>query len=98
MNANRLGRCRASLLRHFFSCDDPMRCVSGFVSITMLTICLRPGSSTEVWLRGGVRLRGTLRLDHEILFIEETRILDLPLAVDGVAFTCSEMESCLRLD
>ena len=56
------------------------------------------GHPSEVWLRGGIRLRGTLRLANEVLFIEETRILDLALVLDGVTFTYSEMESCLRLD
>jgi hypothetical protein len=56
------------------------------------------GHLSEIWLRGGIRLRGTLRLAHEVLFIEETRILDLALVLDGVTFTYSEMESCLRLD
>ncbi len=56
------------------------------------------GHPSEVWLRGGIRLRGILRLAHQVLFIEESRIVDLPLLVDGVAFTYAEMESCLRLD
>jgi hypothetical protein len=56
------------------------------------------GHRSEVWLRGGIRLRGTLRLANEVLFIEETRILDLALVLDGVTFTYAEMESCLRLD
>jgi hypothetical protein len=56
------------------------------------------GHPTEVWLRGGIRLRGTLRLAHEILFIEEERVRDLALVLDGVTFTYSEIESCLRLD
>ena len=56
------------------------------------------GHPTEVWLRGGIRLRGTRRLVNELLFIEEKRILALPLVLDGVTFTYSEIESCLRLD
>jgi len=56
------------------------------------------GHPSEVWLRGGIRLRGTLRLANDVLFIEEMRILDLALVLDGVTFTYSEMESCLRLD
>jgi len=43
-------------------------------------------------------LRGTLRLANQVLFIEETRMLELDLVVDGVTFSYSEMESCLRLD
>jgi hypothetical protein len=56
------------------------------------------GHPTEIWLRGGIRLRGKLRLANEVLFIEEKRILDLALVLDGVTFTYSEIESCLRLD
>ena len=56
------------------------------------------GHPTEVWLRGGIRLRGTLRLANEVLFIEEKRVLDLALVLDGVTFTYAEIESCLRLD
>jgi len=43
-------------------------------------------------------LRGILRLANEVLFIEEKRILDLALVLDGVTFTYSEIESCVRLD
>jgi hypothetical protein len=56
------------------------------------------GHPSEVWLRGGIRLRGTLRLAQEVLFIEESRLRDLALMLDGVTFTFSEIESCLRLD
>ena len=56
------------------------------------------GHPTEIWLRGGIRLRGILRLANEVLFIEEKRILDLALVLDGVTFTYSEIESCVRLD
>jgi len=56
------------------------------------------GHASEVWLRGGIRLRGTLRLANEVLFIEETRILNLALVLDGVTFGYAEMESCVRLD
>ena len=53
---------------------------------------------TEVWLRGGIRLHGTLRLTRDLLFIEEERIRSLPLEVDGVSFTFAEIESCVRMD
>jgi hypothetical protein len=56
------------------------------------------GHPTEVWLRGGIRLRGTLRLANEILFIEEECIRSLALVLDGVTFTYSEIDSCVRLD
>ncbi len=56
------------------------------------------GHRAEVWLRGGIRLRGTLRLVNEVLFIEEERVRQLALVLDGVTFTYAEMESCVQLD
>ncbi len=56
------------------------------------------GHQVEIWLQGGVRLRGQLRLQEEELFIEEERIRHLPLQIDRVAFTYREIDSCVRLD
>ena len=56
------------------------------------------GRQVEVWLSGGVRLRGKLKLQEERLFIEESRDFNLVLDVDGTPFTAGEMESCVRLD
>lgn len=56
------------------------------------------GHEVEVWLIGGMRLRGKLRLLEEVMFIEEERVRHLGLSVDKVAFTYREMESCVRLD
>ncbi len=56
------------------------------------------GHQVEVWLCGGIRLRGQLRLQEEVLFIEKERVRHLPLRVDRVLFTYREMESCIRLD
>jgi hypothetical protein len=56
------------------------------------------GHQVEVWLTGGIRLRGRLRLEEELLFIEEERMRHLGLAVDHVNFVYREMESCVRLD
>ena len=56
------------------------------------------GHQVEVWLFGGVRLRGQLQLREEMLFIEEERIRHMELMVDHVAFAYREMESCVRLD
>jgi len=56
------------------------------------------GHQTEVWLRGGIRLRGKLHLVQDFLFIEEERIRQLPLTMDGISFTYSEIESCIQLD
>jgi len=56
------------------------------------------GHQAEVWLRGGVRLRGKLRLVNEVLFIEENQIRKLPLIVDGITFIHDEIESCVRID
>ena len=56
------------------------------------------GHQVEVWLYGGVRLRGNLRLKEERLFIEEDHVRHLELVVEGVVFTYREMESCVRWD
>ena len=56
------------------------------------------GHQVEVWLVGGVRLCGKLRLQEEMPFIEEERVRHLGLMVDRVAFTWREMESCVRSD
>ena len=56
------------------------------------------GHRVEVWLVGGIRLRGKLNLQEETLFIEEDRVRHLGLIVDSVPFTYREMESCVRLD
>ena len=56
------------------------------------------GHRVEVWLPDGIRLRGELRLQEEMLFIPEDRVRHLELLVDGVKFTYREMESCVRLD
>ena len=56
------------------------------------------GHQVEVWLLGGIRLRGRMRLEEEILFIHEERVRHLGLVVDNVPFTYRELESCVRLD
>ena len=56
------------------------------------------GHQVEVWLCGGVRLSGQLRLQEEVLFVEEESVRHLPLKIDHVPFTFRELESCVRLD
>ena len=56
------------------------------------------GHRVEVWLRGNIRLRGTLHLREERLILPEPGSLDLQLIVDGVPFGPGEVESCTRLD
>jgi hypothetical protein len=56
------------------------------------------GHQVEVWLYGGIRLRGKLQLSEEMLCIEEERVRHLELMVDRVPFVYREMESCVRLD
>ena len=51
----------------------------------------------EIWLKGGIRLRGVLRLKVEQLFIEERRDMRLELTVDGVSFVATEVESWVRM-
>jgi hypothetical protein len=52
----------------------------------------------EVWLVGGIRLRGKLQLQEEMLFLQEDQVRHLELRVDHVSFWLREMESCVRLD
>jgi hypothetical protein len=61
-------------------------------------INLPVGHEVEVWLIGGVRLRGRLRLSEETLFVEEAALRHLSLRVERVCFQYREMESCVRLD
>ncbi len=56
------------------------------------------GHQVEIWLYGGIRLRGKLRLSEEMLFIDEDRARHLELLVDHASFTYRDMESCVRLD
>jgi hypothetical protein len=56
------------------------------------------GHLVEVWLEGGVRLRGMLRLQEEKLFVEDARDFSLVLTVDKTPFTAGEIQSCIRLD
>ena len=56
------------------------------------------GHDAEVWLKGGIRLRGKLRLATDLLFIDEKRIADLALTLDGVEFIYADIESCVRIE
>lgn len=56
------------------------------------------GHPVEVWLVGGVRLRGKLQLQEEKLFWGQHDVQNLGLLVDHVPFSLQEMESCVRLD
>jgi len=56
------------------------------------------GHQVEVWLAGGVRLRGKLQLQEEKLFVGVDDVQRLGLQVDQVPFSINEMESCVRLD
>ena len=51
----------------------------------------------EVLLRDGVRLRGRLQLQEELLFVQP-KPGPLALRVDGVCFSAAEIESCVRMD
>ena len=52
----------------------------------------------EVWLVGGVRLRGKLQLQDDRLFLGNDDVQHLGLLVDHVPFVIHELESCVRLD
>ena len=56
------------------------------------------GHEVEVWLTGGIRLRGKLQLEKEMLLVEEDRVRHLGLRVGRATFSLQEMDSCVRLD
>ena len=56
------------------------------------------GHRAEVWLRGGIRLEGILRLQEQLLWIEDDAAREIMLEIDGVAFKRFEIESCKRQD
>ena len=56
------------------------------------------GQRCEVWLKGGVRLVGMLRLRERKLFVEGESHQNADLEVDGVPFRYREMESCTRAE
>jgi hypothetical protein len=56
------------------------------------------GHQVEVWLVGGILLRGKLQLQEERLFVVPDDLQHIKLQVDRVPFSIHEMESCIRLD
>ena len=56
------------------------------------------GHPVEVWLNGGVRLRGLLKTREELLFFDGANLDNTAFTVDGIPFRYAEIESCLRLD
>ena len=52
----------------------------------------------EVWLPGGVRLRGILRFQQAPLFLEAAAARQTVLCVEGVTFAPGDIESFVRLD
>ena len=52
----------------------------------------------EVWLQGGIRVRGKLELKENLLFFSEENLRHLELKVDGVPFSYREIESCVTMD
>lgn len=55
------------------------------------------GKEVEVWLRGGVRLRGQLRLAQAMLLRAEATVENTRFEVESVAFFYKEMESCVSV-
>ncbi len=51
------------------------------------------GHEVEVWLYGNIRLRGKLRLQEEVLLVEEAGVRHLGFLVDRAPFTYREMQS-----
>lgn len=56
------------------------------------------GHPVEIWLKGDVRLSGTLELGQPMLFVPEDRNPKLELRIDRCTFTPADIESCVRLD
>ena len=56
------------------------------------------GHEVEVCLTGGICLRGKLRLQEDLLFIEEERVRHLALQIGRASFVYRDIESCVRLD
>jgi hypothetical protein len=56
------------------------------------------GHKVEVWLCGGVRLRGKLCLSEDVLVLEAESVRHMQLKIERVVFSYREMESCVRLD
>lgn len=55
------------------------------------------GKTVEVWLQGGVRLRGTLRLADAMLVQVNATVENTRFEVSAVPFRYSEMESCVEI-
>ena len=56
------------------------------------------GRQCEVWLKGGLRLRGLLRLREDLLVLEGQTPSNVRLEIANVPFDISELEGCTRLD
>ena len=56
------------------------------------------GQEVEVWLQGGVRLRGKIRLREDGLFLSNEGQERLEFVVGETFFTAAEIESCIRRD
>ena len=68
----------------------------------MLALAIKLGlpidHRVEVCLKDGVLLRGNLRVGEVVLVLKGINRGNLSLEVDGVAFSFSEIESCVRLE
>jgi sRNA-binding regulator protein Hfq len=56
------------------------------------------GHEVELWLFGGIKLRGKLHLRDEFLLLPEDRVRHLELVIDHATFLSRDVESCIRLD
>jgi hypothetical protein len=68
------------------------------LTATVRRLALPLGHPVEMWLLGGVRLRGQLQFEDPPLFIEDSHLKKARLCVDGVGFDPAEIESFVRLD
>jgi hypothetical protein len=56
------------------------------------------GHICEVWLAGGIRLRGKLRMKEDIPVPDAQKWEETIFEIGGVSFRIAEMESCVRSD
>jgi len=62
------------------------------------TLGLPIGREAEVWLAGGVRLRGKLLCAEEMLARSQLNAENARFTIGKIRFAFSEIESCVRLD
>src|ERR1051325_346434 len=55
------------------------------------------GKNVEIWLHGGIRLRGELRLEDATLLHVQSTLQNTRFEVNGLPFGYAEIESCVQM-